>query len=126
MILDSSAVVAIFRDEPEAEAFTAVLEAAGPVSISAATLVELSLVLGAERWALIESFLDEAHVTVVPVDRAQAAVAVDAHARFGRRSGSPARLNFGDCFSYALARSSDRPLLCKGDDFVHTDLELAT
>ena len=125
MILDSSAVVALLRDEPEAEAFRHLIERADEVAISAATLVEVSLVVGPDRQAVLDRFLVAAGARVEPVDAAQASIARQAAIRFGRRSGSPAKLNFGDCFSYALASATGRPLLCKGDDFVHTDLELA-
>ena len=125
MILDSSAVVAIFRGEPEATDFALRIELTADVSISAATLVELSMVLGPERHEALDELLTAAAVRVVPVDREQALVARDAAARFGRRSGSRARLNFGGCFAYALATVTEQTLLCKGDDFVHTDIELA-
>ncbi len=125
MILDSSAVVAIFRGEPEATDFALRIELTADVSISAATLVEVAMVLGPERYEALDELLDAAAIRVVPVDHEQAIAARDAAARFGRGSGSKARLNFADCFAYALAATSDQPLLCKGDDFVHTDLELA-
>lgn len=126
MILDSSAVLAILRSEPEAPEFARLIEESADVSISAATLVEASLVVGPDSQALLDEFLLSARATVIPFDGAQAAVAREAAIRFGRRSGSPAKLNFGDCFSYALAKVSGRPLLCKGNDFVHTDVTLAS
>lgn len=125
MILDSSAVVAIMRDEPEAESFARLIETAGAVAISAATVLEVSLVVGPQRQAVLDRFLAVAGAVVVPVDAEQVGVARRAAIRFGRGSGSPASLNYGDCFTYALASVTGQPLLCKGDDFVHTDLELA-
>ena len=125
MIIDSSAVVAILRDEPEAADFRRLIEASDAVAISAATLVEVSMVVGPARQAVLDRFLVASGAMVVPVDEEQVSVARGAAIRFGRGSGSPARLNFGDCFSYALASVTERPLLCKGNDFVHTDLELA-
>lgn len=125
MILDSSAIVAIFRGEPEALELALRIEVTASVAISAATLVETAMVLGPSRGGDLDAFLEEAGVEVIPVDRTQAEAARAAAARFGRRSGSPAKLNFGDCFSYALAITTDRPLLCKGGDFVHTDVALA-
>jgi ribonuclease VapC len=124
VILDSSAVVAVLRAEPEADAFRRSIESSDAVAISAATLVELSLVVGPDRQAVLDRFLAVAGAVVEPVDAEQASIARRAAIRFGRGSGSPARLNFGDCFAYALASATGRPLLCKGDDFVHTDLEL--
>ena len=125
MILDSSAVVAILRGEPEAEAFRTLIESADTVAISAASVVELSLVVGPDRQEVLDRFLAVAGAVIEPVDGEQVAVARRAAMRFGRGSGSAAKLNFGDCFAYALAAVAGQPLLCKGDDFVHTDLELA-
>lgn len=125
MILDSSAVVAVLQGEPEAERFALLIEDAEGVAISAATVVELSLVLGAARQDVLDEFLAEAGAEVVAVDADQVALARHAGVAFGRGSGSPARLNYGDCFSYALAVARGEPLLCKGDDFHHTDVALA-
>lgn len=125
MILDSSAVVAILRSEPEAAAFRGAIESADAIAISAATVLEVSMVVGPDRQAVLDRFLDACGAVVVPVDEEQVSVARRAVIRFGRGSGSPAKLNFGDCFTYALASVTGRPLLCKGDDFVHTDLDLA-
>lgn len=125
MILDSSAVVAILRGEPEAEAFRTLIESADTVAISAASVVELSLVVGPDRQEVLDRFLAVAGAVIEPVDGEQVAAARRAAMRFGRGSGSAAKLNFGDCFAYALAAVAGQPLLCKGDDFVHTDLELA-
>jgi ribonuclease VapC len=125
MILDSSAVVAILLGEPEAEPFAALVEAVSEVAISAATLVELSMVLGSARQQVLEEFLALGRVSVVPFDEVQATEARRAAIRYGRGTGSRARLNLGDCYSYALASVTGRPLLCKGDDFQHTDLRLA-
>ena len=125
MILDSSAVVAVLQGEPEAEQFARLIEAATEVAISAATVVELSLVLGASRQDVLDEFLAIACAEVVPVDVDQVALARRAGVVFGRGSGSAARLNYGDCFSYALAMVFGRPLLFKGDDFRHTDVTIA-
>ena len=125
MILDTSAVVAILRGEPEAERFAGLIETADRMHISTATVLEASLVLGAPRQQVLDAFLGEARAVAVPVDETQLAVARRAHLRYGRVSGSSARLNYGDCFSYALAKAWDRPLLFKGDDFVHTDVTVA-
>lgn len=127
MIVDSSALVAILLDEPEAPRFAAYL-ATEEVSLSAASLTETLLVLRGKAEERIVHQLDEmlrvTEVTLVPLDERQARLAGDAYVRYGRGSGSRARLNYGDCFSYALAIARDEPLLFKGDDFVHTDVRL--
>lgn len=122
MILDTSAIMAILQDAPEAEILASLIESVDQLYISAATVVEASLVLGRARQQLLDEFLTVAGAMVAPVDEAQAGLARQAHLRYGRGSGSPARLNYGDCFSYALAAATGRPLLFKGDDFAHTDL----
>jgi ribonuclease VapC len=125
VIVDSSALVSILRQEPDARAFADALERAPIVRVSAATLLETSLVIGPRRQAELEELIDSAAMEVVPFDGAQWQVAWGAHATYGRGSGSPARLNLGDCFSYALAKHLGMPLLFKGDDFTHTDVEPA-
>lgn len=125
MIVDSSAVVAIANDEPEAQEFALLIEQSAETGISAPTLVELALVLREPGRDFLAAFVPRAAIDIVPFDAAQAELAAQAHRQFGRGSGSPARLNLGDCFSYALARHTGRPLLYKGDDFIHTDVESA-
>lgn len=111
MIVDTSAIIAILGDDPEAAGLAALVEAAGDVRVSAATVLEASLVCGPTRQVDLDAFLAEVDAQVVPFDDAQLAVARSAHLRFGRRSGSPARLSFGDCLSYALAIHADDELL---------------
>lgn len=125
MILDSSAVVAIITDEPEARDFSEVIAASPSVSVSTASVLEMSIVLGPLRQTVLDDFLDAVRANVVPVDGHQLTLARRAHITFGRGSGSPARLNYGDCFSYALAKVTGEPLLFKGEDFVHTDVVAA-
>lgn len=125
MILDTSAVIAILAGEPVAAELAALIQEAGNVRISAGTLIEASLVCGPVRQQALDDFIAEAQAEVVPVDEEQARLARDGHLRFGRGSGSPARLNYGDCFSYALARQADDALLFIGDDFTHTDVRSA-
>jgi len=122
VILDSSALVAILTDEPEAGCLAEIVEATPSIQVSAATLLETSMVLGEGRRPELKEWLREAGATIVPFDEDQLAMAWRGHRRFGKGSGSPARLNLGDCFSYALAMSLDQPLLFKGDDFAHTDV----
>ena len=90
--------------------------------ISAATLVESSTVAGPERQADLDSILAEGPVHVVSFDAVHAQIARRAYLTYGKGSGSRARLNLGDCYSYALAKAVGEPLLFKGDDFTHTDV----
>ena len=128
LVIDSSALIAVMISEESAERVRQELEvAAGPV-ISAASLVEASIVaaarLGPDGPATVRLLLDAAGAVTVPVDEHQAGLAVDAWKRFGK-GNHPAGLNYGNCFSYALAAHVDVPLLCVGDDFARTDLALA-
>ena len=129
MIVDSSAVMAILNREPEARPFAMALTSAKHVRMSAGTLVELSIVIDGHRdpvrSAWLDPFLAQSRIEIVDVTAEHAKLARAAHRDFGRGSGHRARLNFGDCFSYALARATGEPLLFKGDDFVHTDLTCA-
>ena len=126
MIIDSSAIVAIVKKEQDARVFTDALEAEINCKMSAATFVEAAVVIDAKRDPVVSRRYDEilrdAAVKLIPVDEAQARIAREAYRDFGRGSGHPARLNFGDCFAYALAKASGEPLLFKGEDFRHTDV----
>ncbi|HWZ67724.1 MAG TPA: type II toxin-antitoxin system VapC family toxin [Stellaceae bacterium] len=126
MIVDTSALIAILRDEPEAPACAKAIEDAPRRRISAANLVEAAIVIDASRDPVasrrFEDLLREAQLVVEPVTEAQARIAREAYRDFGRGSGHPARLNLSDCFAYALARATGEPLLFKGDDFSHTDI----
>ena len=126
MVVDTSALLAILLAEPERDKLIALLADAEDPLVSAATLVEASIVMlaktGADGVADLDELLGSAAVRCVAVDLAQAQLARDAFARFGK-GGSPAALNFGDCLAYALARAMDRPLLFKGEDFTRTDIK---
>lgn len=128
MILDSSAIVAVVRREPGYEALLARFAAAEHVAIGAPTLVETAIVLearlGIDARPILARLLDDFRVVVVPFVEAHWQEAARAFRRFGK-GRHPAALNFGDCLSYAVARLADRPLLCVGDDFAKTDLDLA-
>lgn len=129
MIVDTSAIMAIVKDEPEADVFATLL-AGSPVNrISAATLVETSIVidrsLPPSARGRLDALLDGSGMQIESVTAEHADLARSAHRRYGRGSGHPARLNFGDCFAYALAKATGEPLLYKGDDFGHTDLRSA-
>jgi ribonuclease VapC len=129
MVLDTSALVAILQGEPERRRFLEVIAAAASLSMSAATFVEVSIVLearfGAEALVHLDRFLERAGVELVPVDLEQAREAREAYSRFGKGRHA-AGLNSGDCFAYALARTRGERLLFKGDDFVHTDVGQVT
>lgn len=125
MVVDTSALLAILFDEPERRAFNEALEAAASRLISAATFVEVSIVvearLGAEGQRDLDLFLEKAGIEVVAVDFTQAKEARRAFSRFGKGRHA-AGLNYGDCFSYALAVATGEPLLFKGEDFARTDV----
>ena len=126
MIVDTSALIAILRDEPEAPACAKAIEDASRRRMSAANFVEAAIVIDASRDPVasrrFEDLVREAQLVVEPVTEAQAWIAREAYRDFGKGSGHPAWLNFGDCFAYALARATGEPLLFKGDDFAHTDI----
>lgn len=126
MIIDSSALIAILFAEPEAEACAKAIEAAENRRVSAVNFVETAIVIDGRRDPVASRRLDdlvrETAITIEPVDVAQAMLAREAYRDFGRGSGHPARLNFGDCFAYALARRRGETLLFKGNDFIHTDI----
>ncbi len=129
MIIDSSAVIAILFDEPEAQALLSQIAVADVCRLSSASLVEIGIVLrrdaAAQRRAAFDEMLRLFAIKIEPVTEEQAYLALDAYDRFGKGTGHPAGLNYGDCFSYALAKQSGEPLLFKGNDFTHTDLEAA-
>jgi ribonuclease VapC len=125
MVIDTSALLAILQDEPERRRFNESIEAADSRVMSVATFVEVSIVVdsrhGAEGLRELDQFVDRAGIGLVPVDVEQARIARAAFGRFGK-GRHPAGLNYGDCFSYALAHVLEEPLLFKGDDFSRTDI----
>ena len=126
MIADTSALVAILRDEPEARVCANAIAAARIRRLSAVNFVETAAVIDGSRDPIasrrFDDLLREAEFVIEQVTEAQARIARDAYRDFGRGSGHPAHLNFGDCFAYALAKFMNEPLLYKGDDFTHTDI----
>lgn len=130
MIVDTSALLAILRDEPEARPCAEAIERAATRRISAATFLEAALVIDASRDPIASRRLDDlltaADIVIEPVTEAQARIGREAYRDFGKGSGHPAQLNVGDCFAYALARVTGEPLLFKGSDFAHTDVTPAT
>lgn len=130
MIVDTSALIAILRDEPEAAVCAHLIESHADRRISAANFVEAALVIDASRDPVasrrFDDLVKEAQLVIEPVTEAQARIAREAYRDFGKGSGHPAKLNFGDCFAYALAKVTGEPLLFKGDDFAHTDIKPAS
>jgi ribonuclease VapC len=129
MIVDASAVIAILRQEPEAQAFARAIAGAATRRISAVNYVEAAAVIDGSRDPIASRRFDDlfraAQLLIEPVTEAQARTAREAYRDFGKGSGHPARLNLGDCFAYALAKVRGEPLLFKGDDFIHTDVSSA-
>lgn len=126
MIIDTSAIIAILRNEPEAAACALIIENATYRRISAVTFVEAAAVLDSNKDPIIsrrfDEFIKEARLLIEPVTDTQARIAREAYKDFGKGSGHPAKLNFGDCFAYALSKVKDEPLLFVGRDFSHTDI----
>jgi ribonuclease VapC len=126
MIIDTSAIIAILRDEPEASSCARAIANATDRRVSAVIFVEAAAVIDASGDPIatrrFDDFLSEGNISIEPVTEIQARIARDAYRDFGKGRGHPAKLNFGDCFSYALAKAFGEPLLFKGDDFNHTDV----
>jgi ribonuclease VapC len=129
MIVDSSVIVAILKNESDGLAFSKKLVSGVPVRLSAASYFESSIVLDKNRDPVLSAGLDDliedAEIIIEPVTPEQARIARQAYRDYGRGSGHLANLNFGDCFSYALARAKREPILYKGNNFLHTDLRSA-
>lgn len=129
IVVDTSAIVAVVVGEPEAAAIARLTGSRDDLVMSSGSRLELAIVAhtkwGDEGGRRIDALMGEMRMAYRPFDAEQMRLAIDAHGRFGRGSGHRARLNYGDCFSYALARSLDAPLLFKGDDFAHTDIRPA-
>lgn len=129
MIVDSSAIVALIRQEQDATVFARALEAAASRKMSTANFLEAAIVLDSRRDPTqnrrFDALLLESKVELVALDETQARIAREAYRDFGKGSGHPARLNFGDCFAYALAKTTGESLLYKGTDFSQTDVTSA-
>jgi len=126
MIIDTSALVAILRDEPNAEICARAIESAAERRVSAVNFVEAAVVIDGSRDPIASRRFDDllrvARVRIEPVTENQAQLARDAYRDFGKGSGHSAKLNLGDCFAYALAKVTGEPLLFIGADFAHTDI----
>lgn len=129
MIIDASALLAILRDEDDGPVFADAIVEAAVRRISAATYVEASVVIDRSRDPVssrrVDDLLASGKIVIEPVTESQARIARDAYRDFGKGSGHPAALNFGDCFAYALAKDMREPLLFKGNDFARTDIPSA-
>jgi|SRR5271169_1193210 len=127
MVIDTSALIAILLEEPDFHKYLKLMQADDKRLLSAASLFETSMVLearaGASAGAELDLFIHDADIEVVPVDREHADAARRAWRKYGK-GNHRASLNFGDCFTYALAKISGEPLLAKGADFSQTDLDL--
>lgn len=126
MIIDTSALIAILRAEDDASDMALAIERAQIRKISAANYLETAVVIDASRDPVasrrFDELVDTAELRVESVTHDQARIARDAYRDFGKGSGHKADLNFGDCFAYALAKSTGKALLFKGTDFSHTDI----
>jgi ribonuclease VapC len=128
MVVDTSALIAVLNGEPTSARIESAILAAPRIAISAANFVEASVVADStappDGMAELDELIRAFRVDVVPVTREHAQLARAAYHRFGK-GRHPAALNFGDCFSYALARALGEPLLFVGNDFGRTDVEVA-
>jgi ribonuclease VapC len=126
MIVDTSAIIALLKREPEWAVLSKKLDTAALVRISAASYLETSIVVDGWRNPVLSREMDELierfRIGIEPVTVEQAKIARQAYRDYGKGSGHRASLNFGDCFSYALACAKREPMLYKGDDFTHTDI----
>lgn len=129
MVVDTSAILAIVLEEAEAPSFVERILRSDGALISAGSVIELAAVstrrFGGALDARIDLVVADLPLAIAPVTSSQAITGRDAYRRYGRGTGHPAQLNFGDCFSYALAKETGEPLLFKGDDFIHTDVTRA-
>ena len=128
MIVDTSALLAILFGEPDARRYEEAIASAVPRRMSAVALLEAAMVVegrgGAQAGQELDALVEKAAIELVPVTPEQTRVARRAWRRFGK-GNHPAALNFGDCFAYALARTTGEPLLFKGEDFSQTDIDAA-
>ena len=126
MIVDTSAIVAMLQLEPEATAMLRILSTNDDALMSAATYLECGIVIDGAKdpkaSANLDALIRDLGIGIEPVTAEQARIARQAYRDFGKGSGHPAKLNFGDCFAYALAMERGEALLYKGDDFAHAGL----
>jgi ribonuclease VapC len=129
LIIDSSALLAILFDEEDARVFADAMDQAAGPRMSVASYLEAAILIDRGRDPVasrrFDGLIETLEIALEPVTLEQAVIARSAFRDFGKGSGHPAKLNFGDCFSYALAKDKGEPLLFKGNDFTHTDIERA-
>jgi ribonuclease VapC len=129
MVLDSSAIVAIFRQEAGHRVLEQKIDVASTLSIGAPTVVETAIVLtrlaGHDQRAVLEAYLHRIDARIIDFTELHYSLATEAFLRFGRGYNPKSRLNFGDCLSYAVAKLAREPLLFVGSDFTHTDIPAA-
>jgi ribonuclease VapC len=129
MIIDSSAVLSILLAEPDAKIYAEAIAAANQKVMAAPTYLELCMVFCGRRQhesiEFVEQFIQRAGISIRPFGQQAAALAARAFLVYGKGRGHPAQLNFGDCISYAMSKVEAMPLLFKGEDFSHTDVEHA-
>lgn len=127
MIIDSSAIISILKEEEDRDTLLRCITDDVAPKVGAPTEVETGMVLtgylGIRGRTLLARFLEQMHIATIPFTKEHSEIALDAFHRFGK-GRHPAKLNFGDCMSYATAYVAREPLLCIGDDFIHTDLKL--
>jgi ribonuclease VapC len=126
MIIDTSALIAILKSEPGADQLAEAILADPAPKMSAVTAVELYAVADVRgepaQAARVDNLVKTLRITIVGFDETQARLARQAYRDYGKGSGHQAKLNLGDCYSYALAAHTSEPLLCVGEDFIHTDI----
>jgi ribonuclease VapC len=130
MIVDASAIVAILREEPgHGELLRKLVFTPNQPRMSSASYLEAAIVVDRTREPVVsrhfDDLIDETEIEIVPFVADHARIARQAYRDYGKGSGHPAQLNFGDCMAYALARAERQPLLYVGEDFIHTDIEAA-
>ena len=129
MVIDSSALIALLLSEPETDEFVTAIAGSSIRLISAASYLETAIVMlnrsGSEGWRKLDRLLTDLAATVFPFTLDQAVLAAEAYKQYGKGSGHPAGRNFGDCFTYGLAKLTGEPVLFKGNDFSRTDLASA-
>jgi ribonuclease VapC len=127
VIVDTSALIAILRNEPDGPACSQAISQADSTRISAANFLETAIVIDSNRSGVpgrdLDELIDESGIEIVPVAVEHARIAREAYREYGKGRGHPAQLSFGDCFAYALAKATGEPLLFVGNDFGHTDIE---
>lgn len=128
LVVDTSVLIAVLIKEADGALFRDQIVASEATYFSAANLLEARMVLYGRNHDLpddLDRLIFRLSIQIEPVTHQQSDIAFDAFRRFGKGTGHPAGLNFGDCFAYALAKERDLPLLFKGDDFIHTDVAAA-